>query len=161
MTAKTLAERVQLARYAVHFAKVAQRNSNGQASKVLVPGSEMKRYETILRRNGCIECECNLETGSGYNRCNGNSVSICYHSICALIVAAETRGKVVSFCEFEDDARRLAHTGGDAYQVKSSQSQKSLWMVVKDTEEAAAQKAKALANKREWVSTLCGEDDND
>ena len=111
------------------FAKVVSRDAGQHVKSVLVPGSECKTYLVILRRNGILSTECQLQTGVGHIPCQGNSKTLCYHSRAALRVAAGM--SQLYFCNSHEAALRLAHTGGKVAKVKSLQSGKEVFIVVK------------------------------
>ena len=127
-----LAQRVHKAKAAAQFSKILARDVSGRVTSVLTPGSEGKQYRVILRRNGHITTECQCQTSIGDVACEGNKVSVCYHSLTALIVSAEAKDGQVSFCESKDDADKLAHTGRTVSRVTSHQCEGAeLWMAVR------------------------------
>ena len=127
-----LSQRVSKAKQAVPFCKILARDVSGRVTSVLTPGSEGKQYRVILRRNGHITTECQCQTSGGDVVCQGNQKAVCYHSLAALIVAAEARDGQVSFCESKDKADNLAHTGRTVSRVTSHQCENAeLWMAVK------------------------------
>jgi len=133
----TLSNRTKHARAALLFSKVLSSDTLDRINKVLVPGSEGKQYEVIIRRNGHITCECLHSTmGGNALHCEGAAKTVCYHAMAALIVAAERGGKRVSFCASEESANKLAHTGGLVFRIDSYVRQEShyhpVWMVVKE-----------------------------
>lgn len=128
----SLSERSRKARAAALFAKVLTRDKQGRIVKVLLPGSEAKQYEVILRRNGHLSGECNLIIGVGLKPCSGNQHAVCYHVLAAILIAARADEKQVSFCECQADAERLAHTGQSVYCVASWNAiDKILWLAVR------------------------------
>src|SRR3990167_4770810 len=94
-----LGERSRKARAAAQFAKVHTTDKRGRIVKVLLPGSQGKQYEVILRRNGHLSGECNLVTGVGIKPCAGNQHAVCYHVLAAVLVAAKASEAQVSFCQ--------------------------------------------------------------
>lgn len=133
----TLADRVEKAKAAALFAAIVRSDTKGRPVVVIAPGSEAKSYSVEIMRNGHIETRCTQAHPSRGAACKGNSgKTVCYHSIAALIVAAEWMNKRVSFCAIEGDARKLARTGGEVFSVKSAQVvspfDSTLWMVVRD-----------------------------
>lgn len=127
-----LAQRVYKAKQAATFSKILARDVSGRVTSVLTPGSDGKQYRVILRRNGHITTECQCQTSGGDVACQGNQHAVCYHSLAALIVAAEARDGQVSFCESKDKADNLSHTGRTVSRVTSHQCESAeLWMAVK------------------------------
>ena len=107
--ATRLETRVKKAKHIKTFTTV-QKYQNGKPRVILVPGSEAKRYQVIVRRLDAktISTECRCETGVGHVSCPGNSNGyVCYHSIAAVIRSAD--GYKVSFCSNREDAQRLQH----------------------------------------------------
>ena len=95
------------------LAHVTSRDYVGMVKTVIVPGSEAKQYNVILRRGlGYIAAECQLLTGGGAIPCEGGRETLCRHSIAAIIVAALDKGKVVSFAKDEKAANKLMNFGG-------------------------------------------------
>lgn len=156
MTQTPITERTEKSRAAVLFAKIMQRDTAGRVSKVGVPGSECKRYDVIIRRNGVVSCECNLITGgkTGAQPCKGAAHSVCYHSIAALLVAAADAGKHCSFANTKETADLLSRTGGDVFEVKSHNGNgASLWMIVRSTAPAKVE-APAVSEAEHGTLTL-------
>ena len=104
---------------------------------VLVPGSDAKRYQVILRRpkNGIITTECRVEASSnGYVDCKGNSNgSLCYHSLAAIETAAREAHRRVAFCSTYQAAKKVAqlHSGKIGY-LDSHQGHGTLVLVTYD-----------------------------
>lgn len=84
----SLSERVEIARSALPFVGVVEKDKTGKPRVLLVPGSGGKRYQVIIRRSNVISVECRCEAGGiGYIPCKGNSLNetICRHSMTALL----------------------------------------------------------------------------
>ena len=133
---------------ASEFCHTLQSDSKGRAKSISVPGHKGKSYRVILRREsllGSITAECSLTTSNGDKPCKGNSHSICYHSLAALIHAADCAGCEISLCESEKSAMLLKNIGGDVIKAASYTSGKSVWLVVNLPE---SQRARELDD--EW-----------
>lgn len=106
----SVTDRTTKARAAALFGKIAERDGEGRVKVVLVPGSEAKVYQVIIRRNNnLMTCECNCQTSLGNVPCQGNDKTVCYHSMAALILSG---GEVeLSFCNSKTDALRLTNLG--------------------------------------------------
>ena len=127
-----LGERSRKARAATLFAKVLMHDKQERIIKVLLPGSEGKQYEVILRRNGHLSGECNLRIGLlDMKPCEGNQHAVCYHVLAAVLIAAEAGEAQVSFCQTQADADALSHIGRKVYQVRSWNCDAVLWLSVK------------------------------
>lgn len=116
-----LKDRVTKARHAVSFAKVMSTDKDGNVKTIIVPGSDGKRYHVILRRFGGVwSGKCRLEVhGNNHVPCKGNSNGYsCYHTITAVIVAAEQSGYRVQFTDAEPKARLLERLGFHAYKLQ-------------------------------------------
>lgn len=125
-------DRTTKARAAAMFAKVTERDSDQRAKVILVPGSECKIYQVILRRNGNLSTECNCQTSGGNVACKGNTAhTVCYHSMAALIIAANGNGSEVSFCDNQADADRLSHLGLTVTRITSWQGSGIIWIAVR------------------------------
>ena len=113
------------------LATILQRNREGFATSVYVPGSHGKRYEVIVRRNnGGLSFECLLDTGYGHQECKGNRITVCYHSITALIEVAKVRGfQITAICKTRKDADLRARIGGQVIKVFSHQGGKPMFAV--------------------------------
>lgn len=129
----TLSERVNKARAASLFCKAIAWDGENRPTKIITPGSDAKQYEVIIRRNGCITTQCRCCSNNCLPACKGNESSVCYHSLAALLLAAESRDRTVSFCATEDDANQLARLGGIVTFVTNHANTAKLWMVVQET----------------------------
>ena len=147
------------ARNASEFVHVLDRDSKDRPTRLLVPGHEGRQYEVILERNSILEAECHTPTshidgftvksaasGELFVVCKGNQHSICYHVLAAAIHTASEQGKELSWCETEQDAKRLARLAGKVFTVKSAQSGKLAYGVVKDVEPELAKMEVELTN---------------
>lgn len=132
-----IGDRSRKARAAALFAKVLTSDKQGRVVKVLLPGSEGKQYEVILRRNGHLSGECNLVTAIGRWPCEGNRQTVCYHVLAAVIVAAKAGEARVSFCDKRDHAEQLQNLGQTVYPVESWNAGPGhgLWVAVKGKHE--------------------------
>lgn len=135
-----LADRTLKARAAALFAKATfTRHTDKQtgavieqASKVTVPGSDLKIYDVILRRSrNSIEGECLLCVGnSGHDKCKGGVEGVCYHIMAAVIVAG--KGYDVRFSNSGKSAANLRKLGYKLAKVVSRNcSGKYLWVAFK------------------------------
>src|SRR3990167_5953911 len=108
-----LSRRVEIAKSALYFVGILQKDKDGRGRVFLVPGSDGKQYRVILRRgNGVVSTECHLMVGGNEVACKGNSHSICYHSLQSVAKAIDLAGLRISFCEEERGAIRLSKLGG-------------------------------------------------
>lgn len=116
---------------------IVEHDRDGRAKVLVVPGSEGKRYEVIIRRNGKMTTECRLDTGIGYRPCKGNNHSVCYHSIAALIVAAQERECEVAICRTEGEAKLRTRIDGRKFEVTNFHGEGNpVWLVVNGCEDA-------------------------
>ena len=112
-----LPDRVAKAKAAMHFSKVMQCDADGKPKVFIVPGSEAKQYQVILRRNnGKMSVEVNLLIGN-----NGTkplyTPTISYHGMCAVMLAAQEAGYAVTWCANVEDAKRLSNINGSLISV--------------------------------------------
>jgi len=123
--------RFDKAKLIAKFCKIKDRDKEGRIKSVLVPGSDAKRYRVILRRErGHLTTECLLITGGGCLACAGNTRTVCYHSIAALLVVAVEKETKMSICKNEASARKLENLGGKAYEILSRQGGNPIWIVL-------------------------------
>lgn len=133
--------RVEKARAGARFAKVVQKDKAGKVRAIVVPGSDGKQYQVILRRHGGIwSGECRLDAGpAGYVPCPGNKNGFaCYHCMAAVIVAAEDARKKVQFANSEPKAKKLENLGMKAFRLQpwnngklASEHGETVWVLVK------------------------------
>jgi len=127
-----LKERTTKARAAARFGHVLSRDKEGRVKTVLLPGTDGKQYQVILRRRGGLSTECRLDTGHGHLACAGNSNGhVCYHSLAAVTLASRDAGLTARFCGTEKAAKRLKRLGGTLISLNSRQGTGRLWIVVK------------------------------
>ena len=127
-----LKERTTRARAAARFGKVTSRDRDGRVKVVLLPGTNGKQYQVILRREGTLSTECRLDTGHGHLGCKGNSNGhVCYHSIAAVALASQDAGLSARLCSTETAAKRLARLGGTLVSLNSCQGIGRLWVVAR------------------------------
>lgn len=120
------------ARKVSEFTTVLQRDGKSQAKVVGVPGHEGKRYQVIICRDSGLSVECNQDTPIGIVPCKGNSKSICYHCLAAIIKAASEKNQEVAFCDSYTKASKLLQVkkAGVIVKLTSWQSKKEVWLVV-------------------------------
>jgi len=127
-----LSERTTKARAAARFGHVLSRDKEGRVKTVLLPGTDGKQYQVILRRSPSLSTECRLDTEHGHLACAGNSNGhVCYHSLAAVTLASRDAGLSARFCATETAARRLARLGGTLVPLNSRQGTGRLWVVAK------------------------------
>jgi len=97
----------------------------------LVQGREGRRYQ-VERQSLSYSCNLVKEPGKILRPCYGNLYSICYHVGACVLSGAAEKGNEVSFCNSEADAERVSRFGGQVFEVKSSQSGKSMHIVVRE-----------------------------
>ena len=112
--------------------KVQQYDSQGRPTVVTVPGSESKSYDVIIRRNGKLTTECNVNTPGGYVPCNGNTYgNVCYHSLAAIITVSDQNGHEISaICEKPEHAELISRIGGRVLTVASEQGPHEMYLVI-------------------------------
>ncbi len=94
---------------------------------VLVPGSEGKQYQVIIRRpdKNTITCECSVCTSCGDQPCKGNTRTVCYHSIAAILHCVREKQRRAWVCGDLRSAQLLENaTGGAHYQVHPQRGQR-------------------------------------
>ncbi len=124
MIKQSLLSRKPKSDIASKFVGVTSFDKNGRPKTCIVPGSNGKQYQVILRRIGrTITTECRLIAGrNGYPTCPGNSrrkikhqETICYHSRAAVVVSPRDereRSSIVAARFPGVDSKRIAdHLG--------------------------------------------------
>lgn len=146
---------IQSARKVAEFVQVLKSDDEDRPYLFLVPGHQGRRYQVELERNGGLRAHCRCMTSAPPGQyCKGNFHTVCYHIGAACLVAAETQGKVLSWCDNEDDAERLARVGGEVFAVRSAQSGTSAWGVVRETKPDLAT---AISTYERMAGSLIGQ----
>lgn len=123
------------ARRVAEFVNIQKTDARGRVTRAIIPGHKGVWYEVLIRRSMkdsvqviSTTCTCTKDK----TPCKGNENQICYHSLAAIMAGAEKTKVRVSFCKSREAAEKLAHMGGTSHIVQSIQSQKEIWMNVKD-----------------------------
>jgi len=113
------------------FINVLVRDDKGRITCAQVPGHHGAQYRvTVSRVGNSIHTSC-LRVDDSPIPCRGNSVTVCYHSLAVLMLAAEEAGMSAAFCDDEKDAKNLANLGGNVVKVIPHKFGRNVWMVVK------------------------------
>ena len=123
------------------FVGVTQRDNKRRPKVLIVPGSEGKRYQVIIRRfenlaDKIVTCECRLETGHGYLGCLGNghrkgTETLCYHSQAAIDFCLKEVHLKGFWCSSYEDALKLNQMKkGQVLEIRSHQSSGRKWVVI-------------------------------
>lgn len=107
--------------------QILHRDGKQRPISLRVPGSEGKIYFVNLGRKDGFRVSCKHHGQD----CPGNSRhTICYHSQAAILAAAKEAHGKVSWCETEQDAKRLTNlNGGQIVPVYSLQGKGQAWIV--------------------------------
>lgn len=125
-----LPNRVEKAKAAMQFAKVTQRDKDGKIRSVILPGSEGKRYQVILRRdNRGLTSELLLLVNNSQLK-PGYTNQITYHQMAAVQMAANGNGYKVAWCANKNDAERLAKLGGRIFTFRNFDNRESVMYAV-------------------------------
>ncbi len=100
-------------------------NDNGWQSE-----RSLKNYQIEDISFPQIYCTCQKVTGHGMEDCRGNEMTICYHSMAAIIVKAELTNKTVTFFNDFSPALNYSNFGGKLVRVKSTQANETCWIVI-------------------------------
>lgn len=112
-----LPSRVEKARAAIHFVKVTQYDRDGRVKVVIVPGSQSRQYQVILRRDEKFSSEVNLLVNGQIVAPEWKALHISYHTMAAVEIAASENGYKVTWFASEGDARRYARFGGQVCKI--------------------------------------------
>lgn len=117
---KNLPNRVEKANAAQKFAQVIQRDRNDKIKSIIIPGSNGKRYQVIIRRgkNGLSTELLLLQGNHGYVKPDYTK-QITYHQMATVQMAANESGYKISWCANRDDAIRLAKLGGKVFRFRN------------------------------------------
>ncbi|RJR12444.1 hypothetical protein C4588_02080 [Candidatus Parcubacteria bacterium] len=124
------------------FVAVMYKDKKSRPKTLLIPGSEGKQYQVIIRRyekgvDPFISTECQLRVYNGYLLCPGNVYhsKLCYHSIAAIDFCIAEAKMVGSWCNTYEDALKLNQMKkGKIIKVKSHQSRAEMFVVVSKPE---------------------------
>lgn len=141
-------DRVAEARAAARFGAILTRDKVGRARVVLVPGHNMAQYRVIIRWHKDeetgkyrVSTECHKVAGAaGHIPCYGNTVRGCYHSMAAIIIAAEDAGMSVMFSDESANAKRIKNLGDGTFAMYSWKNGKvkPLFFTLKETGDGKA-----------------------
>lgn len=134
--------RLYEARAAAKFSRVVARDVHGRVTAVMVPGHDSKQYEVVIKRGkDHFETECFLFLDKDVNylkhspHCQGNSHGLCYHSLAAILVAAQEAHLEIGFSENEAAARKKQDILSNQFKVGRVVSKqapdKGAWVVIK------------------------------
>ncbi|MFA5166570.1 MAG: hypothetical protein WC449_04755 [Candidatus Paceibacterota bacterium] len=130
-----LPDRVEKAKAAINFAKVSQYDTDGKVKSVLVPGSEGKQYQVIIRRSrGVMSTELLLVVNNQTVKPT-YAKNITYHSLTAVMIAAKEQGYNVTWTVNREDAVRLSRIGGTVFHIYNFDNpQELMWGVMRTKE---------------------------
>jgi hypothetical protein len=134
------------ARRVVEFIKLYDFDKDGKPLHALVPGHGAQYYQVEMDRRpfkldsaATIRCRCiNPDLGES---CKGNSHGVCYHSVGAVIRAAEKMGCTIALCDSLEGAWTVAAIGGTVMCIRSVQSNKEIFAVYRKKEVDKVKKA--------------------
>lgn len=92
---------------------------------------EWSKNGAIAVLSGSLYTFDHKEAKDGNHPANSGNSSICYQVLGAAKRMASEKGKSLSFCKSEKDAKRLSNLGGDVIKIVKP-SGKIQWAVVKD-----------------------------
>lgn len=130
-----LPERVEKAKAALNFSKINQYDTDGKVKSVIVPGSEGKQYQVIIRRNrGVMSTELLLVVNNQTVK-PAYCKTLTYHSLTAVMIAAKEQGYEVVWTANREDAVRLSRIGGTVFHIYNYDNpQELMWGVLKAKE---------------------------
>ena len=114
-----LPERIQKAKAAMLFAKVSQYDTEGKVKSVLLPGSEGRQYQVIIRRrNGQMSTELLLIVNNSQLKPTYGA-QITYHQMSAVMLSAKEQGYTVTWTANRLDAVKLSNLGGTVFHISN------------------------------------------
>lgn len=130
-----LPDRVEKAKAAMNFAKINQYGADGKVKSVLVPGSEGKQYQVIIRRNRGVMSTELLLVVNGQTIKPTYSKTLTYHSLTAVMIAAKHIGYDVVWTANREDAVRLSRIGGSVFHIYNfDNTTETMWGVMRAKE---------------------------
>lgn len=128
---QNLPNRVKKAKSAIAFSKVTQYDKNGNVKVVLLPGSDGKQYQVIIRRYRGISTEQLIVIGNSTIKA-GHLAQVTYTQMAAIMIAADEQGYKVTWTANRDDAVRLSRFGGKVFSVRNYDNPNNrMWAVMK------------------------------
>lgn len=118
---------------------ILDRDKKKRAKTVLVPGSDGKTYQVVIKRHPkranyleSITTLCQLQTGGGPLPCPGNNNGhICYHSFSAILFAAYEKDINTAICGSYEHAKHVANfKNKDAKIIHIKGSKKYYYLVI-------------------------------
>lgn len=113
-----------------HNAVYAQRGSdpvtNYEQRLTWLTPAQIEDVEHLVLR-----CSCHKIGAPDMEVCQGNIKTVCYHSLAAIVKAAEGKGQVVTFFDSFADAVNYLRFGGKLVKVETDQSDAHCWAVTK------------------------------
>lgn len=113
-----LPNRVQKAKAAMLFASIQQRDRGGKIKTVIIPGSNGKLYQVIIRRHRGISTELLLVTNNSTIKPK-YAAQVTYHQMAVIELAANENGYKLTWCANREDAKRLANLGGKVFNIRN------------------------------------------
>lgn len=92
-----------------------------------------------------VQILCEKVIGKGMYDCQGNTRTICRHSLASLIKASELKNKSLILFDHFSDATRFANFGGQLIQIFSVQSNKYCWGVIQSQQQKQQVEIKQVA----------------
>lgn len=130
-----LPDRIKKAKAALNFAKVNQYDTDGKVKSVLVPGSNGKQYQVIIRRNRGVMSTELLLVVNGQTVKPAYSKTLTYHSLSAVMIAAKEQGYNVTWTANREDAVRLSRIGGKVFHIYNfDEPTNTMWGVLRTKE---------------------------
>ena len=129
---ENLSERVEKAKAAMLFAKVSQYNTEGKVKSVLLPGSEGRQYQVIIRRKaGQMSTELLLIANNSQIKPTYGA-QITYHQMSAVMLSAKEQGYNVTWTANRLDAVKLSNLGGTVFHISNFDNPTNMmWGVMK------------------------------
>lgn len=132
---ENLPDRVEKAKAAMLFAKVSQYDADGKVKSVLLPGSEGKQYQVIIRRrNGQMSTELLLIVNNQAVKPTYGA-QITYQQMSAVMLSAKEQGYTITWTANRLDAVKLSNLGGTVFHISNFDNPTNLmWGVMRKNE---------------------------
>jgi hypothetical protein len=133
---ENLPDRIQKAKAAMLFAKVSQYDTEGKVKSVLLPGSEGRQYQVIIRRKaGQMSTELLLIANNSQIKPTYGA-QITYHQMSAVMLSAKEQGYTVTWTANRIDAVKLSNLGGTVFHISNFDNPTNMmWGVLRKVKE--------------------------
>jgi hypothetical protein len=115
------------AKVTVSKVRVLTRDKHNRITSASVPGTSGTYQTRLVRQDHTVYCRCDRNDGK---ECLGNRETVCYHCLATILAGIDEAQVEVEW--FNDKRAAWSNRGnGRVVEVRSSQSDRSVWAVVR------------------------------